>query len=106
MKKRKGYIFTNKRHSNRAVMSTILGTISLISLSAVVFLAYRDAGTARTGYGFTGLLAMLYSLAGLYLGVATVKDKKYYRLFPVLGVVLNLAVLGLVGLILYMGASG
>ncbi len=61
---------------------------------------------ARTGYGFTGILATLYALAGLYLGVITVRDKTYYRLFPVLGVVLNLVVLGLVGLILYMGVNG
>ncbi len=87
-------------------MATILGIISLTALGVVIFLTCRDAGAARTGYGFTGLLSMLYSLAGLYLGLATVRDKTYYRLFPVLGVVLNLAVLGLVGLILYMGVNG
>ncbi len=88
------------------MMSTVLGVIGLVSLGAVIFLSYRDGGMARTGYGFTGILATLYALAGLYLGVITVRDKTYYRLFPVLGVVLNLVVLGLVGLILYMGVNG
>ncbi len=86
------------------MMSTVLGVIGLVSLGAVIFLSYRDGGMARTGYGFTGILATLYALAGLYLGVITVRDKTYYRLF--LGVVLNLVVLGLVGLILYMGVNG
>ncbi len=105
MKKRKGYIFTNKRHSDRGIMATILGIISLASLGIVLFQAYRNDGEAAVNYGFTGLLAMLFSLVGLVLGIVTVRDKSYYRLFPVLGVLLNLAALGGVSLILYAGAN-
>ena len=104
MKKRKNYIFTNKRHSNRAIMSTILGTISLASLGIVVFMAYRNGGQAAVGFGFTGVLATLFSLVGLVLGVVTIRDRDYYRLFPVLGTALNLASLGSISLILYAGA--
>lgn len=104
MKKRKGYIFTNKKHSSRAIMSTILGVISLASLGIVVFNAYLSAGEAAVGYGFTGVLATLFSFVGLCLGVVTVREKDYYRLFPVLGILLNLAALGSVSLILYAGA--
>lgn len=105
MKKRKGYIFTNKRHSDRGIMATILGIISLVSLGIVLFQAYRNDGEAAVNYGFTGLLAMLFSLVGLVLGIVTVRDKSYYRLFPVLGVLLNLAALGGISLILYAGAN-
>jgi len=38
MKKRKGFIFTDKKHSNRAVMAAVLGAISLASLGIMVFL--------------------------------------------------------------------
>ena len=105
MKKRKGYIFTNKKHSNRAVMATILGIISLISLGIVVFRAYLGDGETMAGYGFTGLLATLFSFVGLCIGIVTVKDKDYYRLFPVLGILLNLIALGFVSLILYAGTN-
>ena len=105
MKKRKGYIFTNKRHSNRAVMATILGIISLASLGVVVFQAYMSAGETVVGYGFTGALATLFSIVGLCMSVVTVRDKDYYRLFPVLGILLNLAALGSISLILYAGAN-
>ena len=104
-KKRKGYIFTNKKHSNRAVMATILGVISLASLVAVIFLSYLSGGEADVGYGFTGLLSTLFSLVGLCMGIVTVRDSDYYRLFPVLGILLNLAALGGVSLILYAGAN-
>lgn len=103
MKKRKGFIFTNKKNSNRAVMASILGVISLASLGAMVFLSYQKGGEVGAGYGVGTLLAGIYSTTGLVLGLLTIQKKEYYRLFPVLGIVLNLVALVCVGLILYMG---
>lgn len=100
---RRNYIFTNKRHSHRAIMSAILGIISTVSMAIVVYMTYLHDGEAAAGYGVTGLLAMLFSVAGLILGLITVRNKEYYRLFPWLGTVLNLMVLGGIGLILYLG---
>lgn len=102
---RKNYIFTDKRHSNRAIMATILGTISLASLGIVLFMAYRSAGEAPVGFGFTGFLATVFSVIGLGLGIVTFQNKSYYRLFPVLGTLLNFAALGGISLILYAGAN-
>lgn len=86
-------------------MATILGVISLVALGVVVFRSYLSAGDVAVGYGFTGLLATVFSMVGLSLGVATVRDKDYYRFFPVLGILLNLAALGSISLILYAGAK-
>lgn len=99
---RRNYIFTNKKHSHRAIMSTILGMISIVSIGIVVYLTYQRGGEATVGYGVTGLLATLFSLAGLFLGIVTLRDKGYYRLFPWLGTILNLLVLGCIGFILYL----
>ncbi len=105
MKKRKGIIFTDKKHSNRAIMATILGIISLASLGTMVFLSYRQEGNVHSGYGAAALLAALYSTVGLVLGLAAIQRKEYYRVFPVLGILLNLAALVGIGLILYLGSS-
>lgn len=101
--KRKNYIFTNKKHSQRGLMSVILGAISLVSLIVVIYLTYLKSGEAPGGYGVTGLLATLFSFVGLILGIVTVQDKAYYRVAPWLGVILNLVSLICVGLILYLG---
>ncbi len=85
-------------------MATILGVISLTSLGTVVFMAGKNGGEAAVGFGFTGVLALIFSLVGLMLGIVTFSDKNYYRLFPVLGMILNLAALGCISLILYAGA--
>ena len=87
-------------------MSTILGMISTVSLATVVQLTYLRDGEATVGYGVTGLLATLFSLVGLGLGIAALRDKNYYRLFPRLGVVLNLLALGSIGFMLYFGSRG
>ncbi len=100
---RRNYIFTNKKHSQRAIMSTILGMISTVSLGIVVYLTYLKDGEATVGYGVTGLLATIFSLVGLVLGMITVREKEYYRLFPWLGTILNLIALGSISLMLYLG---
>ncbi|MBQ7954174.1 MAG: hypothetical protein IJ282_00330 [Lachnospiraceae bacterium] len=106
MKKRNSYIFTNKRQSNRAIMATILGVITILSLLAVIYLTYVQKGNAPISYGLTGLLTMIMSLIGLVMGIITVLEKNYYKLFPTLGIVLNLISLTGVGFVVYFGMNG
>lgn len=106
MARKKNYIFTNKKHSEKAIMATILGLISLLSLGAVVFLTYTRDGEATVGYGVTGILAAIFSLIGLGLGISTIREADRYRLFPCLGILFNLVALVGIGLILYVGAYG
>ena len=96
MAQRRGYKFTNKRHSDKAVMSTVFGGISLLSLVTVIYLAYGRAGEAPISYGFSGILILIFAVAGLVLGVLAVREKDRFQLFGRLGCVLNtLALLGL-----------
>ena len=85
MGRKKNYIFTNKKHSERAIMSTILGVISLTSLIAVIYLAYAQAGNIPSGYGVTGFLVAVFSIVGLVIGIITVMEKDRYKLFPLSG---------------------
>lgn len=102
--RKKNYIFTNKKHSNKAIMSTILGVISLVSLGIVTYLSYSQGGVMHGGYGVTGVLATIYSLIGLILGILTLRDKDIYRIFPILGTVLNFIALGGISFLLYLGS--
>ena len=47
--RKKNYIFTNKKHSDKAIMSTILGIISLVSLGIVTYLSYSRGGVMHGG---------------------------------------------------------
>lgn len=101
--KRKNYIFTNKKHSEKAIMATILGIISIVSMIIVIYLTYLKNGEATVGYGMTGVLATIFSLIGLCLGLVTIREKENYKLFPILGTVLNVLVLLGMAFILYLG---
>ena len=84
-------------------MSMILGVISLVSMIIVIYLTYKNGGEAKGGYGVTGLLATIFSLTGLVLGIITLKEKENYKLFPFLGTILNSVVLIGIGFLLYLG---
>lgn len=103
MAKKKNFIFTNRRHSKKAIMSTVLGTISTVSLSAVILLAYRSEGIATRSYGLTGLFVAIFSVVGLLLGLLAAREKDRYNLFRILGIILNLLALSCISAILYLG---
>lgn len=103
MAKKRSFIFTNKRHSDKAIMGTILGLISIASLVIVMFLSYQKQGEVPMGYGLTGLLATIFSITGLVLGAITVKEKDNYPVFPWLAIILNGIVLTAIGILLYAG---
>jgi len=84
--------------------SRILGGLSLVSLGIVTYLSYSQGGVMHGGYGVTGVLATIYSLIGLILGILTLREKDIYRIFPVLGTILNVVALGGVSFLLYLGS--
>ena len=103
MKHHRGYIFTNKRHSQKAIMSTVLGVISTASMVVVIYLSFLLQGQTPISYGLTGLLALLMSVVGEVLGVMTVFERDRFKLFPIIGIVLNLVAIFIVGFVFYMG---
>lgn len=105
-KHKSNYMFTNKKHPKRGIMSAVLGIISIISILLAVWLTFRKDGVAAFNYGLAILLATLFSLAGLWLGAASRTEKDCYYLFPCLGIGFNLLALAGISFILYAGAYG
>ncbi len=103
MKRHKGYIFTNKRHSQKAIMSTILGIISVASMLVVIYLSFLRKGETPISYGLTGFLALIMSLVGLVLGIKTSLERERFKLFPILGLVFNFVAIAIVALVFYLG---
>lgn len=103
MGKKYGYKFTSRRHSKKAIMSAILGCISLVSMILAVYLSYRGKGQSVGSTGVTGICITLFSVTGLILGIGTLMEKDRYKLFPVVGTVLNALVLIGMSMILYAG---
>lgn len=106
MKRKNSYIFTNKSHTAKGIMATILGVISLITLAYTLIMSYRNSGDVPREYGTAALLVTIFAFAGVTLGVISKTEKDKYYFFSYLGIVLNVAALAVISLILYAGAYG
>lgn len=101
---KRSYIFTNKEHPEKGIMSTILGILSVITFGAAIYLSYLNNGEENARYGAAGVLAVIFMIAGFILGGLSLTEKEKFKLFPVLGIVMNTVAFLLLSLILYAGA--
>lgn len=104
MSRKNSYIFTNKKHTAKGIMATILGLISLATLVYALVMSYRNSGNVPREYGTAALLVTIFAFGGVTLGVISKTEKDRYYLFSYLGIVLNVVALALISAILYAGA--
>ncbi len=103
---KKGYIFTNKDHAKKGIMSTVLGTISIGTLIFVIYFSYLQKGIVPERYAATIFLTMLFSFTGIVMGILGITEKDRFKLFPGIGIVLNVISLAVISLIMYAGVYG
>ncbi len=104
MAKKNSFMFTNKEHTKKGIMATILGVISLVALAYMVLMSYRRAGDVPLQYGAVALLSMIFAFVGIVLGVISKSERDKFYLFSYLGIGLNVLVLAVLSIILYAGA--
>lgn len=102
----KKYLFTDKNHSPRAIMSTVLGVISAGGVAYAVYATFQNGGLATEQLGSTGAIILLMSTIGVVLGFLSKSEPDHFYLFSHVGIILNILVLLFVSLILYAGAYG
>ncbi len=96
--RRERYMFTDNKHPDKGIMSFILGVISVASFAAAAYFTFKNGGQAQANYAFAVILAGIYSIAGLVLGIISRFEKDIYKLFPNLGIALNI-----IGLLCFIG---
>ena len=101
---KKSFMFTNKEHTIKGIMATILGMISIASLGYIIVNSYRNDGQVPLQYGAVAFLTMLFAFAGIVLGVLSKSERDKFYFFSYLGIVLNVLVLAALSVILYAGA--
>ena len=96
-------MFTDNRHPEKGVMSAILGCISVTALAFAVVFTYRDGGQAQIRYAAAALVAAIFSVVGLILGIMSRFERDIFKLFPNTGIALNLISIIFVICILVLG---
>lgn len=103
--RKSNYIFRTKKNPEKGIMSVIMGMISVVSIYLSIYLTYKNKGTALMQYGGTVFLSLIYSVAGLVLSILSFKEQDIYKLYPVMGLVLNVISIITCGFILFYGLS-
>ena len=98
-------MFTDNRHPEKGVMSAILGCISVAALVCAVFVTYRDGGQAQVKYAAAAMLAAVFSVVGIILGIQSRFERDIFKLFPNLGIILNSLSIIFIILIVVIGLS-
>lgn len=97
------YMFTDNRHPEKGIMSSILGIISVTALTCAVFFSYKNGGQALVQYAAATMLAAIFSVVGLVIGIMSRFEKDVFYLFPNLGIILNSIAVLFVVFILLLG---
>lgn len=103
MKRRQPYKFTIKKVSPWSVMSTIFGIISMVSMILAIILTFQNQGVAQIGYGMTAVLALVFTVVGMVLGIKTRLEKDMYYIFANVGIILNGCMLAFLIYVLVLG---
>lgn len=101
---KKSYMFTNKNHPLKGIMATILGILSIITLATAVYLSYAQGGVSSARYGAAALLAVVFMITGIGLSAYCLIERDNFKLFPILGILLNVMAAVMLSFILYAGA--
>ncbi len=100
----KGFIFTNKKHTEKGIMSTILGVLAGITLGLAVYFSYSNGGRATERDAAAALLAVIFMSVGLVLGIWSTSETDKFKLFTLLGIIVNVLAFAMLSLILFAGA--
>lgn len=89
-KRKRGYKFTEKKHSKRGIASTVLALLLLAVYVTFLVLAVQGKGNLSVYFGSAGVLAMLASFAGIVFAAGSMREENSFQLFPRLGLFLSM----------------
>ena len=84
-RRRRGYKFTEKKHSRQGILATVLALALL-----VWYLAFQGGGSLSAYYGSAGVVAMIATFVVLVIAAKSLREEDSFQLFPRLGLGLTL----------------
>lgn len=89
MAKKMMYSFAEKKNSVNGIIATIMGTVSLVFLLAMIYASYYMRGEAGIYAGAFGVSGIIFALAGFILGIYSFSEKNIKYKYPKIGSVLS-----------------
>ena len=104
MRKPHGHLFSSREQSVSALISVILGGVSLFSCGIMVYLTHKNGGQAQLRYGGVVFICLFFSLTGMILAILSRREPEKFYLTSYLGMLLNGLVLAFGFIVMYLGA--
>ena len=99
----RSYKFTDKHHSKRGILSTVAGTIAFICTLVDLNVVYIHKGEAPEYVAAFGMIALVCSIYGVFVGKRSFKEEEVYYLFSRIGTFLSLILMIFWGFVTIMG---
>ncbi|MBR1692790.1 MAG: hypothetical protein IJ711_08460 [Lachnospiraceae bacterium] len=103
--RKSSYMFTNKRHPAKGIVSTLLGCLDIACLVLVVVLSFQAKGNATVRAAVVTMFALLFSAVGFVMGVMSRMEKDRFYLFSNIGIATNFVVIAFIIFMLVAGAA-
>lgn len=104
MKKRaRKFIYSNKKHTQKGIFSTILAALSFFFLLFMIILSYAKRGEIGGAYGAAAFVCTVFSSVGIILGTMGKREPDMFHLFSYIGIIWNVVNLLFISSILYAG---
>lgn len=89
MKKRFKYAFTRKKETEGGFASLIYGGLSLAVFLICAALSFAFSGNAGTWVGALGLMGILFSVCGFWIGMKSFQERDRNYRFSAIGAMAN-----------------
>lgn len=100
----RSFVYTNYRHSTYAIMSAVFGMLSLMTFVICILKSFESAGVGVERFGASATLASFFMLVGFGLCIYSFFEVYRFKLFKIIGLVLNSLAFIMLSIILYAGA--
>ena len=104
MSKRPGkYIYSNKKHTEKGIFSTVLAALSFAFLVLMLVVSYANKGEVKGSFGAVAFVCTILSAIGIIVGVVGKNEPDKFYLFSYIGIIWNVVNLFMISAILYAG---
>lgn len=88
-RKRGSYMFTDKKHPVEGILSVVIGAVILGMVGYLSYKSSLSGGNGPVSYGIFCFYGMILSFVAFVVSLLSLRDKEIFRVFPMIGAILN-----------------
>ncbi len=82
-------MFTTRHYSFMSIMGIMLAVICILSVCAMIYVSYKNAGNIDIGFGGVGLFSVFLNIIGIVCSVISLGERDVYLSPGIVGVSIN-----------------